>query len=794
MIDKATVQRIKNTANIVEVVSDYVHLIRRGSNYMGLCPFHNERTPSFSVNPRRNICHCFSCGKGGSPVNFIMEKENISYYDALKQLAKKYGIKVEERELTPLERQVATEREGLLIAAEEAMKIMESDLKSTQEGKDIGLSYLYHRGVTEEAIKAFRLGYALDNSSYMTSKMQSQGFDIGTLKSLGLTGVGQSGRNYDKYRGRVIFPIMNSSGKTVGFGGRDLKGGPAKYINSPESVLYHKNNELYGIFQAKNEIVRQNNCFLVEGYLDVISMWQSGLKNVVASSGTSLTDGQIAIIHRFTSNITLVYDGDAPGIKAALRGIDMLLSHKMKVSVLLLPDGHDPDSFAKQNTPEQFREFVKNNSCDIIRFKMNVLMKEIGDDPRKKGEVVNSVVESIACIPEYVDRMIYVAECARSLDIEEKAVAVAVEKIRARKIEEMKLERRRKELDQKISKEDSDNSTNLNNSGAQNSTYSNHTLDSGSVESSNENLINKDSSELIEAVRRKEVLRQNPMKPVEKRMIELIIKYGYLNIPSSEVNESESTLDGDASGNPSANTDGADDYYPIIDFIVEELECDNVEFTVPEFKRVFEILIDAFDEFLLDFNKEKERISSEINQKRKEGHNKISSSAGSISEIERAEIKLEYELQTESNNRLSEFARFYPGNFLASHEDEDVRKVANEVIYEKYILSNLYSSPTDKDTTSFPEFQSVRRAITEWKSEILNNILQESMNQLRELSETISNSDFSSVEHKEGESPTPENLMARMQELQMKIKSIMEMRSQVAKNIGDRILCPRNIK
>ncbi|MDE6866516.1 MAG: DNA primase, partial [Muribaculaceae bacterium] len=284
-IDQETVQRIKDTADIVDVVSDYVHLIRRGGNYVGLCPFHNERTPSFSVNRRKNYCYCFSCKKGGSPVNFIMEKEGLQYHEALLHLAKKYGIEVKERELTPEERQRQSEREAMFVANEWAMRKMQENLFETEEGKDIGLSYFYRqRGITREAVNAFRLGYALDNGQALPREAQKAGFDLEIFKKVGLIGTSKDGRTYDRYRGRVIFPILNTSGKVVGFGGRTLKNDLSKYINSPESEIYKKNQELYGIFQARNAIGKEDKCFLVEGYFDVIGMWQAGIKNVVASS------------------------------------------------------------------------------------------------------------------------------------------------------------------------------------------------------------------------------------------------------------------------------------------------------------------------------------------------------------------------------------------------------------------------------------------------------------------------------------------------------------------------------
>ncbi len=795
MIDRATVQRIKDTANIVEVVSDYVHLTRRGSNYMGLCPFHNERTPSFSVNPRRNICHCFSCGKGGSPVNFIMEKEGISYHDALKQLAKKYGIKVEERELTPEERQKATEREGLLIAAEAAMIQMEKDLIETQEGRDIGLSYLYGREVTDEAIKAFHLGYAIDKGNHLTGILQRQGFEIEVLKSLGIAGVSQAGNIYDKYRGRVIFPIMNSSGKVVGFGGRDLKGGPAKYINSPESVLYRKNNELYGIYQAKNEIVRQNRCFLVEGYLDVISMWQSGLKNVVASSGTALTDGQIAMIHRFTPNITLVYDGDAAGIKAALRGIDMLLSHKLKVSVLLLPDGHDPDSFARANTPESFREYVEKNSCDIIRFKIDVLMKDAGDDPQKKASVVSSVVESIACIQDSVERNVYVGECARLMKIDEAVVKSAVERVRFKILEQQSRDRQRREA-QRIYPDAEPANSNSQRAADENSMVTNPASQNqgvGTAESihpangNNDGALSAHASQaypgnstssvdpLLRKISQDSQIKKNPMLPLEARMIELLIKFGYLDWNVCSGNEESNCNEGE--------------YYTILDFVCDELEVDKVEFSDPAFKKVFSVLNENIEDFFENFKQRKQSVESEIAAKRSEGHAEIARKVSTMADIEREERNLESRLEAYRIQLLKDFARFYPGDVLASHEDSDVRRVTTKAISEKYVLSNLFIK--NGVATKEDEIGLVNRALIEWKSEILNQMVLKDMAELRMLSDALDSDNFSGVQASDGTDLDCQGVLSKIQVLQGKISSMMAMRSKVAKDLGDRILCAR---
>lgn len=757
MIDKATVQRIKDAADIVEVVSDYVHLTRRGANYMGLCPFHNEKTPSFSVNRRRNFCYCFSCHKGGSPVNFIMEKEGISYHDALLQLAKKYGIKVEERELTDEERRLATEREGLLVAAERAMRIMEENLSSTDEGRDIGLTYLYSRGVTEEAIRKFHLGYSPDNGSHITQKMLKEGFEADVLRTLGISGMSQNGNLYDKYRGRVIFPIMNSSGKTVGFGGRDLKGGPAKYINSPESVLYHKNNELYGIFQAKNEIVRQDKCFLVEGYLDVISMWQSGMQNVVASSGTALTDGQIAMIHRFTNNITLLYDGDSAGIKAALRGIDMLLNHNMKVSVLLLPDGDDPDSFARKHTPEVFREYVAMHETDILRFKMQVLLDDAGDNPQKKAAVISSVVESLANISDSVERSVYVRECSIMMNIDESAVASAVEKARFRILEAQRKERNRRRAQ----------------------------IDYPDIPASeNEKPENADSSEKVDEtaiiarkLTDKALKRQSPLYPLEKAMIRQIVRYGYMNLSSAQTKENEESKNDveteydtrRESDNNSENGENPDELYTVVDFVRDELEVDAIDFSVPEFKKLFETLLEHIDEYIEKLDEYRVTVEKEISAEREKGRAEIASSYTNINDISIAERRLEERLSKLRRDRCNEFSRYYPGDFLASHEDADLRRMATEMVNDKYVLSNLFVSNSGKEDDD--DLASViSRALTEWKSEILAQHIRELLDEFRETSGQNEEKD---------------------REMMFKINRLMTLSSNIAKNIGDRILNPR---
>ena len=358
MIDQATVDRIIDAANILDVVSDFVTLRKRGVNYIGLCPFHDEKTPSFSVSPSKGICKCFSCGKGGSAVHFIMEHEQLSYYEALKYLAKKYNIEIKERELTDEEKQMQSDRESMLIVNSFAQEYFTNILFEHAEGRSVGLAYFHERGFRDDIIKKFSLGYSLEQRDALFKEAEKRGYKKDYLLKTGLCLEGQNGYVSDRFRGRVIFPVFSLSGKVLAFGGRILKKDDkmAKYVNSPESEVYHKSNELYGIYHAKQSIVKNDCCFLVEGYTDVLSMHQSGIENVVASSGTSLTPGQIRLIHRFTNNIIVLYDGDAAGIKASLRGIDLILKEGMNIKVVLLTDGDDQDSFSRKKSPASFTE------------------------------------------------------------------------------------------------------------------------------------------------------------------------------------------------------------------------------------------------------------------------------------------------------------------------------------------------------------------------------------------------------------------------------------------------------
>ena len=437
MIDQPTIDRIIDAANIVDVVSEFVTLRKRGVNYVGLCPFHTDKSPSFYVSPAKNICKCFACGEGGTSVHFIMKHEQLTYFDALRYLAKKYNIEIQERELTDREKQIRGDRESMLIVNAWAQKYFSTQLYQHVEGKTVGLRYFAERGFREDTIRKFQLGYSLDERDALYKAATKGGYKKEFLEKTGLVITYDNGGVNDRFRGRVIFPVHTLSGKVVAFGGRVLKKDEktAKYVNSPESEIYHKSNELYGIFFAKQAIVKADRCFLVEGYTDVISMHQAGVENVVASSGTALTQGQIRLIHRFTNNITVLYDGDAAGIKAALRGIDLLLEDGMNVKVVLLPDGEDPDSFARKHNASQFAEFIQKNETDFIRFKTRLLLDDAGTDPIKRSALISDIIRTVAIIPDNIARSLYIRECSGMMEIDEKLLLNEVNKIRLSKDE-----------------------------------------------------------------------------------------------------------------------------------------------------------------------------------------------------------------------------------------------------------------------------------------------------------------------------------------------------------------------
>lgn len=736
MIDPVTVQKIKDTADIVDVVSDYVRLVRRGANYMGLCPFHNERTPSFSVNRSRNFCYCFSCHKGGSPVNFIMEKEGVSYHEALLQLAKKYGIEVRERELTDEERRQQTLREGMLVANEWAKNYFVSNLHEKEEGKNVGLTYLYGRKVTPEAIKAFSLGYAIDKGSDYTDEALRKGFSIDILKAIGLTGTSQQGGNYDRFRGRVIFPIINSAGKTIAFGGRDLKGAPAKYINSPESEVYSKSHELYGIFQAKGDMVKNDKVYLVEGYLDVIGMWQSGIRNVVASSGTSLTDGQIALIHRFTNNVTLIYDGDSAGIKASLRGIDMLLAHNLDVRAVPLPPGDDPDSLAAKLTPEELKAYLNENEVDIIRFKAKILLEDAANDPQKRGLVVRSIVESIARIPDKIKRDIYIQDCSNFLGVKDSTISSEVAKARVRVVEEEKAKRRSEQLRNDFPEKPVQEIVPGNTPGA---------------DTPNSHPSTTDSS-LRQEPSKKAITEESPLYPLEKQLLDNCLKYGFTSLWKKE------------------EEDDNDEMIRAIEFVATELEIDEISFSHPQYDKIFKELVALLPFFLQDLKEYETQIYAEVVRRRNEYREIIKQRSLSFQEIQREEKRQEEILSEYARERREEFAQNYILDKFGSHHDPTIRNYTTSALAEKHKLSSLFAKNQVSSSKQEKVISLLLTSLNVLKNGIIDLQLADLMQELKGLNG-----------NKEKEI-----------ELHQKIGDIIRMRSRMAKNIGDRILSPHS--
>ena len=549
MIDQATVDRIIDAANILDVVSDFVTLRKRGVNYIGLCPFHDEKTPSFSVSPSKGICKCFSCGKGGSAVHFIMEHEQLSYYEALKYLAKKYNIEIKERELTDEEKQMQSDRESMLIVNSFAQEYFTNILFEHAEGRSVGLAYFHERGFRDDIIKKFSLGYSLEQRDALFKEAEKRGYKKDYLLKTGLCLEGQNGYVSDRFRGRVIFPVFSLSGKVLAFGGRILKKDDkmAKYVNSPESEVYHKSNELYGIYHAKQSIVKNDCCFLVEGYTDVLSMHQSGIENVVASSGTSLTPGQIRLIHRFTNNIIVLYDGDAAGIKASLRGIDLILKEGMNIKVVLLPDGDDPDSFSRKQSAASFTEYIKSHEVDFIRFKTNLLLESAGEDPIKRAALITDIVQSISIIPDAIVRSVYTKECSRLLDVNEEILLREVNK---------------KKFDQ-ITKENTPSKDNI-------------AAEAEVTKKSDDNTEQDISSENAPDLPRRRAA--SPLDTFERSLVRYMIRYGHRIIFSCPDEETGQTFD-----------------WAVLPYIMADLQQDEIEFQHPLYSQMAREAVDKYE-------------------------------------------------------------------------------------------------------------------------------------------------------------------------------------------------------
>ena len=567
MIDQLTIEKILDAANIVDVVSEFVTLRRRGVNYVGLCPFHNEKTPSFYVSPSKGICKCFSCGKGGNVIHFLMEHEQMSFQDAAEWLANKYGIPFRKRELTDSEKALQNERDSMFITNQFALDFFKDSLLNTDKGRAIGLAYFRKRGFRDDILEKFFLGYCPDEPDALARAALAKGYTKENLVKTGLCYERENdGQLRDRFHGRVIFPVHSIAGKVVAFGGRIMSSDAkvAKYVNSPESIIYSKRRELYGLYQAKQAIVRKDRCFLVEGYADVISMFQSGVENVVASSGTSLTEDQIRLIHRFTNNITVLYDGDKAGIKASLRGIDMLLAEGMNVKVLLLPDGEDPDSFAQGRGATAFQQYIDTHQVDFIRFKVNLLMEDASDDPYSRSELIKSITQSISVIQDPIVRSVYITECSQVMKIDERLL---INDVNRRQREQTQ------PAPQPATKQEPAETE------VQEEPESRHDAPSESApQLSPEDQLRQD----IRALKRQ---GYGPMMDKERLLSQLIVRYGGRVMCTYQ------------------DEDGQDQNMTVGQFIVGSLQNDSLEFRHPVYKRFVEIMAEHLE--TPDFNSQK---------------------------------------------------------------------------------------------------------------------------------------------------------------------------------------------
>lgn len=541
MIPKDTVEKIFESADIVEVIGDFVVLKKAGSSYKGSSPFVNEKTPSFMVSPAKGIFKDFSSGKGGNVVSFLMEHEHFTYVEALKWLAGKYGIEIEEKERTPEEIAAQGERESLYLVNGYAKEFFEEQLHKTQEGKAIGLSYFRERGFTEDTIKKFGLGYSPDQRDALTKSSLEKGYKLEFLEKTGLSKTNEKG-SYDFFRGRVMFPIQNITGRVLGFGGRTLKKDKkiAKYFNSPESEIYNKSKILYGLYQSKNEIIKHDECFLVEGYTDVISLHQSGVENVVSSSGTALTEGQIRLVKRYTNNITILYDGDAAGIKASFRGIDLILEQGMNVKVVLFPDGEDPDSYSQSVSHSELLAYIKDKQQDFIHFKASVLLKDSQNDPLKRAETIKGIVKSISVIPDQIIRSVYIRETSHLFEIAEQALHNEVNKILRK---ELKKEQTQAQKEQQQEPETS-----------------------------------------LSLVKKQDDKGKHSLESQERDLVRLMVQYGAQDFPVKIRNE---------------NDEEEEVSYSLSQYIVEELLNDELQVSNPAYQRIFDEFLDGLEKGLV---------------------------------------------------------------------------------------------------------------------------------------------------------------------------------------------------
>lgn len=729
-IDNATVQRILDAADIVEVVSDFVTLKKRGANYVGLCPFHNDRSPSFYVSKAKGMCKCFSCGEGGSPVSFIMKLEQMSFTEALRYLAKKYNIEVEEREMTDEERRAESARENMLALNDFVMRYFEKNLHDTQEGRDIGLSYFRYRGISDAMIERFHLGYALEGRDELFNAAVARGYSEEYLFSTGVCTRTDDGRVYDRFRGRVIYPILSLSGKVVAFGGRTLSKEKkiAKYVNSPESDIYMKRRELYGLYQAKQAISKAQRCIIVEGYMDVISMHQAGVCNVVASSGTALTVEQVRLIKRFTNNVTLIYDSDAAGIKASLRGIELLLQDGMNIKVLLLPPGDDPDSFAQNHSSTEVEQYISEHETDFISFMARVLMEGAADDPTRRATVITRLVKTIALIPDEITRSVYVQECSRILFMDEDILRREVGKYYNEFRLKSREERQRGEAFTAPADSQPIPSDNVA-AGASQSQLQAAPASSGS------------DTGYVKFLR-----------TYELAILRLIVKYG--NYAFAEGIDDE--------GNTVPMT--------VLEYIESDLMADDIHFLNADLGHLFDVALRLSRE---TWDSDLERRRAELEMKRQQdfaaGVETIRLKATDVGSISAMEKNLQERVDTAYAKGLEEFAATYISRLMCSSPDDVVRNLATDLVVDRHILSKVHTKYAKVDTEQDLLGELVPRALHELKDAILWTRLTDARRRMAACA-----ADYDSA-------------IALMREIQ----EIESARSELAKLIGDRVIAPR---
>lgn len=748
MIDQATIDKIMAATDIVDVVSDFVSLRRRGANYWGLCPFHDDRSPSFSVSPSKGVCKCFSCGKGGSAIHFIMEHEQLSYYEALKYLAKKYNIEVHEKELTDEERQKRSERENMFVINTFAQEFFSKSLLETDEGRSVGLAYFKERGFNEDIIRKFGLGYSPEKRDALAVEAQKRGYKIDYLLKTGLCRETQEGRIYDLFSGRVMFPVYSVSGKVVAFGGRILKSGVkiSKYFNSPESDIYHKSDELYGIYQAKRAIEKERRCYLVEGYTDVLSMHQSGIENVVASSGTALTHGQIRLIHRFTDNITVLYDGDAPGIKASLRGIDLLLQEGLNIKVVLLPDGEDPDSFAKSQSAESFTRYIKEHETDFIRFKTQLLLEDAGEDPIKRAAIISNIVESISLIPDAIVRSVYVQECSRLLQIDEQILLSELNKRRQKRAEQQFSRERYNQERQSAAPTGTPQTTGTTPAVPVNDA---ETPPPPSLADMPAQAEAPEAAPIADHSLSQRVVQQSPLEKYEREIIRYMVRYGYRNLFELP--------------------DGS--WQKVWEYIVEELSIDSIELSNPLYKHIVELTAEQREHEAQQVAALRSELQVKGQKLVDEAIEQIRLESGDIADKQRKEAEAQTRIAREMDEELQTFETNFLERYFTTHPDSEISLLAVDLVSEKYQLSKVHTKYQKVELEADRLWELIPRAIYELK----NAILEQSIKQIQE-------------QIKEASRNKDEQRIIELIEQNVELNRV---RTALAKQIGDRIVSPR---